>query len=133
MKFNATKFEVIKFGSNEELKNDYLYMTPNNDDYIQEIETVKDLGILIDSDLKFTSHVTSVIKKVKQRSGWIFRNFTSRNHTILKTMWKSIIQPHLDYCSPLWFDPNNMSQMRSVENLQRSFTRRFSGLRDLNY
>ena len=71
--------------------------------------------------------------KVKQRIGWVFRNFMSRDHTILKTIWRSIIQPHIDYCSPLWFDPNNLSQLRSIENLQRLYTRRFSGLGDLNY
>ena len=71
--------------------------------------------------------------KVKQKSGWVFRNFTTREHNILRTLWRSLIQPHIDYCSPLWFDPNNMSQLRSIENLQRSFTRRISGLSDLNY
>merc|ERR1712082_520602 len=108
-------------------------MTPNSDDTINEIETVKDLGILIDSDLKFTSHVNSVTMKAKQKIGWVFRNFLSRDHTILKTIWRSIIQPHIDYCSPLWFDPNNLSQLRAIENLQRTYTRRFSGLGDLNY
>ena len=133
MIFNATKFEVIKFGSNDELKSDFMYMTPNAEDIINEVNTVKDLGVHIDGDLKFNSHVSRVISKVKQIIGWTLRNFVTRDHFILKTIWKTIIQPHIDYCSPLWFDPNNLSQIYEIENLQRMFTKRFAGLSDMDY
>ena len=65
--------------------------------------------------------------------GWIFRNFKSRDQNIMKTLWKSLLQPHIDYCSTLWFDPNNLGQVKVIENLQRQFTRKLSGMSDLNY
>ena len=83
--------------------------------------------------MKFKSHVNSVLKKVKSKTSWVFRNFTSRDHNLLKTLWNSLIQPHLDYCSPLWFDHSNVSQLKSLENTQRAYTRRFSGIGELNY
>ena len=133
MKFNAGKFEAIKYGSNKNLKYDYCYLTPGAEDNIEETETVKDLGVLLDNDLNFTSHVNKVISKVNMKVGWIFRNFNTRNATILKPLWKSLIQPHIDYCSPLWFNSTNISALRCIENLQRRFTRRISGLAELNY
>ena len=69
MKFNSTKFEVVKFGPSESLKTDYLYLTPGADDIIHEVETVKDLGVFIDNDLKFTSHINKLLTKVKQKVG----------------------------------------------------------------
>ena len=133
MKFNSTKFEVVKFGPSKSLKTNYLYLTPGADDIIHEVETVKDLGVFIDNDLKFTSHINKLLTKVKQKVGWVMRNFKSKNHFILKTLWRSLIQPHLDYCSPLWFNPNNLTQVREIENIQRQLTKRFEGIGNLNY
>ena len=86
MKFTSTKFEVVKFGANEPLKHDYLYLTPGADEIIHKVETVKDLGVFIDNDLKFMSHINKLLTKVKQKVGWVMRNFKSKNHFILKTL-----------------------------------------------
>ena len=133
MKFNSGKSEVIKYGKNNQLRNDFTYLTPNADNCIDETETVKDLGIMLDNDMKFTSHINKVVSTVNMKVGWIFRNFNSRDMKILKTLWKSLIQPHIDYCSPLWFSPVNTNTLRNIENLQRRFMRRITGLSELNY
>ena len=48
------------------------------------------------------------------------------------TNLQSIIQPHLDYCSPIW-SPIQQNVINEIEDVQRNFTRRIEGLRDKDY
>ena len=49
MKYNGGKFQILNFGNNEELK-EYVLFTEEMEDVINEHDTVKDLGILIDAE-----------------------------------------------------------------------------------
>ena len=48
-------------------------------------------------------------------------------------MWRSLVQPHLDYGSQLWAPVDQVGQIRQLENPLRSFTRRVDGIRDKPY
>ena len=128
MKFNASKFEVLRYGKNNTLKESTLYLTPNSEDYIQEKECLRDLEIL----MTFSSYVEQVCSKVKQKSGWILRTFQTRNTWFLKFMWKSLVQGHVDYCSQLYF-PTKSSDMEKIENLQKIYTSKIPEVKTLNY
>ena len=47
-------------------------------------------------------------------------------------MFKSLVQPHIDYCSQLWM-PLEGANMEKVEKVLRDFSRRIPGIRDLCY
>ena len=50
------------------------------------------------------------------------------------TVWNSLVQPSLDYCSPLWaLCPSNYSEIDMLEDTQRSFTRNNNGMEGLDY
>ena len=74
MEFNSTKFQVLHFG-NKKPSLDYNYFSPNYDNPIIPSSNVKDLGVYIDSDFSYRTHVDEVCKKVKKRVGWILRTF----------------------------------------------------------
>ena len=132
MAFNSSKFEVLRYGSNTALKESTNYLTPGCEPIIEEKENLRDLGIIMSNDASFSSHVEHVCKKVKQKSGWILRTFSSRQTWFLKFMWKSLVQGHVDYCSQLYF-PNKSSDMEKIENLQRIYTRKIPEVSSLNY
>ena len=132
MAFNSSKFEVLRYGSNTALKESTNYLTPGCEAIIEEKENLRDLGIIMSNDASFSSHVEHVCKKVKQKSGWILRTFSSRQTWFLKFMWKSLVQGHVDYCSQLYF-PNKSSDMEKIENLQRIYTRKIPEVSSLNY
>ena len=67
-----------------------------------------------------------------QKSGWVCRTFKSREKFFMKHMWKSLIQPHIDYCSQLYM-PINQVEMGRLENLFRNFSRKIPELRGLDY
>ena len=48
------------------------------------------------------------------------------------TLWNSLIQSKLDYCSQLW-SPNDQASISKLEGVARSFTTRVSGMEGLDY
>ena len=102
MKFNGSKFQVLRFGTNERIKEETVYFTEEMKEIIEQVNSTKDLGVIVSDDAKFDKHIDSMCKKVKQRSGWVLRTFYTRSLYFMKTIFKSLIQPHIDYCSQLW-------------------------------
>ena len=47
-------------------------------------------------------------------------------------MFKTLVQPHIDYCSQLWM-PQEGPNLEKVEKVLRDFSRRVPGIRQLNY
>ena len=78
MKFNGKKFEVLRYGTNQDLKNSTNYLTPGAEDLIEVKESLRDLGIQMSDDAKFSQHISQVCSKVKQKCGWILRTFNCR-------------------------------------------------------
>ena len=92
MLFNGKKFEMLRYGPNNDLKNSTNYLTPEYEDLIEEKESLRDLGVIMSDDASFSRHVHHVCSKVKQKAGWILRTFQTRNTQVMKFLWKSLIQ-----------------------------------------
>ena len=132
MEFNSKKFEIMRYGKNQTLKESTFYLTPNCEDIIEEKESLRDLGIIMNNESTFSDHVDLVCKKVRQKSGWVLRTFNNRQSWFLKLMWKSLVQPHVDYCSQLYF-PHLSSEMQKIEKLQQTYTKKIPEVSQLNY
>ena len=48
------------------------------------------------------------------------------------TIWKSIIQSKLDYCSQLW-SPSDQTNISKIETIARHFTAKVHGLEDMDF
>ena len=88
MLFNGKKFEMLRYGKNEELKNSTMYLTPGAEDFIKVKEDLRDLGVQMADIAKFSIHISNVCAKVRQKCGWILRTFNCRQTFFLKVMWK---------------------------------------------
>ena len=102
MEFNKGKFEVMRYGENQALKCETEYFSGDYEEIIERKESLRDLGVQLTDDGGFREQIKKVSKKARQKSGWIFRTFYSRETQFLKQVFKSLVQPHLDYCSQLW-------------------------------
>ena len=90
MEYNEKKFLVLRYGKNEELKNDTLYMTGDKVSLIDQVNQCKDLGITMeDSDL-FQQQIEKTCSKAKQKCGWILRTFYTRDGSFLRYMYNSL-------------------------------------------
>ena len=92
---------------------------PAKDLYIGNIQTLaknhhhKYLGTDLSSELSWTHPVQLICKKVKKLAGIRHRNFsTFANTTVMLRLYKSLIQPHLEYPCIAW-DPHLQKDMRS--------------------
>ena len=132
MLFNSTKFEVMRYGANSDLKKSTSYFTPDFENIIEEKSSLRDLGIILSNDASFSNHVEHVCTKVRQKSSWVLRTFCSRQTWFLKYMWKTLVQCHIDYCSQLYL-PGKPADMMKIENLQRTFTRKIPEVKHLDY
>ena len=66
MCWNQTKFQVLRVGKNEDLKNSTFYLSADNE-VIEEKETLRDLGITVNNQGTFDDHISNVCVKVKQK------------------------------------------------------------------
>ena len=130
MQFNDKKFELIRYGQDEELKKSTSYKSSDGSQ-IEEKRKLRDLGIIINNEANFNDHVEHIVSKVKQKTGWILRSFMSRKPYIMKLLWKQLVQPHIDYCSQLF--PLSRSNLLQIENLQRNYLRKICGTKSNNY
>ena len=99
---------------------------------MSQIKTVRDLGILVDDNLKFNSHINEIIKRSNQRANLIHRTFLSRNKSSLITAYKVYVRPLLEYNSIIW-SPSQIGLINNIESVQRSFTNRLPGFNNLSY
>ena len=88
MLFNGNKFELLRYGTNEEIKESTIYLTPEYEDVIEVKENLRDLGIIMSDDATFSHHINEVCTKVTQECGWILRTFSNRQKHFLKMMGK---------------------------------------------
>ena len=85
MKFDRTKFQVVKYGRNSDLKDESEYFTEGTGDIIQRFENLRDLD----------EQIENVAKKTGQKAGWVLRTFKNRNPHFMKSMYITIIVPHV--------------------------------------
>ncbi len=56
----------------------------------------KDLGVLIDEELKFYKHVSAAVSKANQTLVIIKRTFDTLDKELLPIVYKNQVRPHLE-------------------------------------
>ena len=74
MEFNGEKFELLRYGGNEELKKSTTYKSSDGSQ-IEVKSKLRDLGIIMNDEANFNDHVEHIVSKVKQKTRWILRTF----------------------------------------------------------
>ncbi len=96
LKFNPAKCSVLRINP----KHDHTYFV--NGISIVNTSHQKDLGITITSDLKPSTHIANICKSANQRIGMIRRCFTNHSSNVVVPLYRSIVRPLLETCSPAW-------------------------------
>ena len=131
MLFNCDKFECLRFWPSREGKPSYQYQSPDWT-IIEEKAHLRDLGVEIDSDLSFSVHIQQTVTAANRLIGWSLRTFRRRSQAVMMTIWRTLIQTKLDYCSQLW-SPCDQASIGKLESVARQFTSQISGLENKDY
>jgi hypothetical protein len=99
---------------------------------LPSVKEFKDLGVIVDSTLKFRSHVSSIVAKARTRASLIFKCFLSRDCASLLKAYITYVRPLVEYSSSVW-SPHHVIGIDQVESVQRRFTKRLPGMDNLSY
>ena len=115
--------------NNKELEN----RTYNMDDVIlRNVKQEKDIGVIVDDQLKFEDHMYEKIKKANNMMGLIRRSFIHLDEEIFLKLYKALVRPHLEYANVIWHQ-TKIKDITAIENVQRRATKYLPSLKNLSY
>lgn len=117
----SSKCSVLHLGRNNPHMN-YLI----NEETLNANTSVKDLGIQMTFDGKFSKHIKTVVTNAHLRLSQIFKIFRSNNPNLLLKAYIAYVRPILEYCSPVW-SPFYMKDISLLERVQKRLTRKIIG------
>ena len=120
MKFNANKFELLRYGKEQEIKSATTYKS-YEDSNIDDKEDVKDLGIMMSNTSTFTLHIRNIVKKDRDKMGWGLRVFQWQEHSLMLTLLKSLVVPLQKYCCQHW-NPWKAKDIQDIKAIHQTFT-----------
>ena len=104
----------------------------SEDATIEASGTVRNLGIIVSTDLSWTRHINTIVGRARGVSLWVLSVFRSRESYVMMTLYKSLVRSHLEYCCPLWH-PTKIKDIEVLECVQREFTGKIDGLQSVSY
>ena len=89
---------------------------------VENVESIKYLGVTITSDLKWNSHIRNVCSKANRTLGFLRRNLFSCPQDVKEAAYKTLVRPILEYGSTDW-DPHCNGLNDELENVQKRAAR----------
>jgi hypothetical protein len=127
LKLAIDKCFVVHFGFNNP---EDLYFFDN--DLITPVDQVRDLGIQLASNFKFSAHCSQLTLKCVIMINCIFAQFYTRDVKFLLSLFSVFVKPILEYGSEVW-SPHLLKDIRMIEKVLRKFTKRLPGYNSLSY
>ena len=90
--------------------------------YLENVESIKYLGVRITSDLGWNTHVSNVCTKANRTLGFLRRNLYSCPQEVKEAAYKGLVCPVLDYGSSVW-DPPGVVLQEELESVQKRAAR----------
>ena len=85
---------------------------------LMNVKQEKDIGVIVDDQLKFEEHMYEKIKKANNMMGLIRRSFIHLDEEMFLNLYKALVRPHLEYANVIWH-PTKIKDITTIENVQR--------------
>ena len=133
MKFNAGKCSVLHIGRNNNL-HEYSIRIHNSTERVKlnPSDMEKDLGVYIDSELKFSKHVETQVNKANKILGLIRRSYEYLDCETMRLLFIALVRPHLEFANCAW-GPTLEKDKNLIEGVLHRATKCVPGLKDLKY
>ena len=125
--FNEKKCKCLHIGNNNPEKKYTM-----NGHILEDVTSQKDLGIVVDSELKFHKQTAAAVKKANQVLGIIKKTIHTKNEKTIPLLYMSLIRPHLEYANVVWGPKYKLDQQK-IERVQRRATKLIENIKDLPY
>ena len=100
----------------------------------QELEHVfelKDLGVILDAELKFDEHILVKVEKANTIIGLIRRTFSYLDGPLFKKLFTTFVRPHLEYGQVIW-TPHMKKYVTILENVPHQATKLLDGFHHMS-
>ena len=114
---NLKKYQTLNIGCSKTTDSGTSAVIYTNNQKIKTADTLKLLGVTIDSKLNFSEHVSSSCIKASQRIGVLMRLRNLIPTEAKLQLYKSAVLPYLTYCHLVW-NFCRASDARKLERLQ---------------
>ena len=97
MKLHEQKFELLNHLQNS--KSSFLELPffaetlrykVSSQDILYPVENVRDLGVMVSSDLSWATHIGNMVFKARSTLSWVFSVFRTRDKTFHQSYWRSL-------------------------------------------
>ena len=129
LSFNVIKCKVLHIG-NPVANCNYQYTLCGV--LLETVEDTRDLGIYIDSKLKFHVQTDFTTNKANRVLGLISKVFECKDSDVVLKLYKSLVRPLLEYNNTIW-GPHYIMDQRKTEAVQRRATRMITTCSDMSY
>jgi len=99
---------------------------------INRTDSIKHLGVIFDSKLKFIKHIDDKVNKAYQNLGIIKRNFIHLTANCFILLYKSLVRSHLEYANSVW-NTQYIGNHKKIEKVQMRATKLVHGFSGLSY
>lgn len=99
---------------------------------LQQTSVERDLGVLVDEQLKFREQAAAAASRANRVLGLIKHAFCQLNCSTLPLLYKAIVRPILEYGNQTW-GPFNMADKKLLERVQRRATKLIPDLQHRPY
>ena len=130
IRFNHDKCHVMTLGKFENIR--YAHRYTVYDIEIDHVFDEKDLGVTIDSELRFEEHIARKVRIANAIVGQMRRSFSYLDCDTFKRIFTAFVRPHLEYGEAVW-SPHLIRNINALENVQIRATKLVDGLSHLDY
>ena len=83
----------------KEAKNYHLYDNEGKEVKLEQSDGEKDIGVLVDETISFSTHIQNQINKANSIMGLIRRAYTYLDEQSFKYLFQALVRPHLEYAT----------------------------------
>jgi hypothetical protein len=69
---------------------------------IDQVDCTKFLGVIINDKLNWNDHIKTICNKISKNIGILFRTRNKLTPATLLMLYRTLIQPYIDYCNIVW-------------------------------
>ena len=118
MKINYSKTKVITF--NPSTQTDFMPVVILDDHELEVVDEIRLLGLIIRSDLKWTSNTANIVAKANKRL-WILRRLSNlgASRSDLIEIYTKLIRCVLELAVPAWQGGLSQAEKQDIERIQK--------------
>ena len=120
MEFNVKKFKLMHITKSKTPIHSHL---PLNNKILEVTSEFRDLGLVTDCNLSWSTHIDKISNKANKTLGLIKRTCKGfQDVSTLRTLYLAQVRSQLEYCSVVW-SPHTSRNISKLGRIQRRATK----------